>query len=238
MKKYLFITALLFSIFTGSHAINLEQTVKESRNLQEKVKIEYISKQFQNSDYARTMTRWPNKEEFSIDLDRLDCMTYPEYVLALDKIKDFNEFHEAVRKIRYKDGQVSYENRNHFFIDWIENNPYMENITPRLKGARQEKKQLYRQGLETRTEEIGYLPLEQSHDNLETGDFVGFYTSKQGLDVVHIGIIIKKDKLYMRHFSLKGYQEIALKKWLRNCAKKRKIKGLIIARPKLNQKIQ
>ena len=232
MKKPLLLVAFLLSALTDLHAINLEQAVKESKGLKGKPKLEYLSRQFHGSDYARTLSRWPSKEEFSIDLDRLDCMTYVEYVLALDKINDFTEFHDAVRKIRYKDGQIDYKGRNHFFVDWLDNNPYLENVTSKFQGSRLEMKQLSKRGLGTKTREICYLPLKQSYDSLETGDFVGFYTSKPGLDVIHTGIIIKKQEPWLRHFSIKGYQEIQLKKWLNACAKKRKIKGLIVARPR------
>ena len=39
---------------------------------------------------------------------------------------------------------------------------------------------------------------------MNTGDYAGIYTDREGLDVSHTGIIIKKnDKTYLRHASPK-----------------------------------
>jgi hypothetical protein len=35
---------------------------------------------------------------------------------------------------------------------------------------------------------------------LENGDYIGIYTDRNGLDVDHVGIVIKNaDKIYLRH---------------------------------------
>jgi len=54
--------------------------------------------------------------------------------------------------------------------------------------------------------EIKYIPTERIDgsvlDSLKSGDYIGIYTDKPGLDVSHTGIIIKKDdKTYIRHAS-------------------------------------
>lgn len=59
-----------------------------------------------------------------IRFDAFDCVTFVETVLA-----DENE--EKLTKIRYKNGQISFFNRNHFIeSDWLKNNAdIVENVS-------------------------------------------------------------------------------------------------------------
>jgi hypothetical protein len=45
---------------------------------------------------------------------------------------------------------------------------------------------------------------------LRTGDYIGIYSEKQGLDVSHVGIFINEEnKTYLRHASsLKEYRKV------------------------------
>ncbi len=55
--------------------------------------------------------------------DGFDCTTFIETVLALSLSRNFNEFESFMDKIRYENGDVAFENRNHFTdLDWIPNN--------------------------------------------------------------------------------------------------------------------
>lgn len=55
--------------------------------------------------------------------DAFDCMTYVETVLALSGAKDFDDFLNLKKNISYEDGDVDFEERNHFFeIDFVNNN--------------------------------------------------------------------------------------------------------------------
>jgi hypothetical protein len=56
-------------------------------------------------------------------IDGFDCDTYVNTVLALALSNSLNTFKQCINKVRYKDGLVSYINRNHFTsIDWNKNN--------------------------------------------------------------------------------------------------------------------
>jgi len=56
-------------------------------------------------------------------LDAFDCVSYIETVVALAMTNSEEDFRAEMDKIRYKDGVVSFESRNHFTsIDWIPNN--------------------------------------------------------------------------------------------------------------------
>lgn len=65
-----------------------------------------------------------------------DCTTFVETVGALAKSSDEKELAKNLIAIRYKNGQISYENRNHFpEADWIPNNEsagLLKDITVRI----------------------------------------------------------------------------------------------------------
>jgi hypothetical protein len=63
--------------------------------------------------------------------DTFNCTTYTETILALHFSKTPTEFKETINNIRYKDGKISFETRNHFIeTDWIPNNKkYFIDIT-------------------------------------------------------------------------------------------------------------
>lgn len=71
-----------------------------------------------------------DEETLIIHLDKVDCTTFVETVLALslaDKEgrSDFGSYKQALRYIRYRDGkQNGYISRLHYFSDWIKDNEH------------------------------------------------------------------------------------------------------------------
>src|SRR5438105_15363237 len=61
-------------------------------------------------------------EVFTVSLDRFDCVTYIETVLALAHASSPDEFVDRLRKIRYDKGRIEWERRNHYMTAWIRNN--------------------------------------------------------------------------------------------------------------------
>lgn len=67
-------------------------------------------------------------ERLIVNLRQLDCTTYVENVVALtlcrkNKTFSFDAFCNALRKIRYKGGEmIDYTTRLHYFTGWIEDN--------------------------------------------------------------------------------------------------------------------
>jgi D-alanyl-D-alanine carboxypeptidase/D-alanyl-D-alanine-endopeptidase (penicillin-binding protein 4) len=60
-----------------------------------------------------------------IDLSRVDCVTFVEQVLALACSESYDEAVGRLQEIRYRDGLISYESRNHFMVaDWVRNNSH------------------------------------------------------------------------------------------------------------------
>ena len=62
---------------------------------------------------------------------------YVDTVLALALANDPNQFKQCINQVRYRDGQVSFLNRNHFTcLDWNQNNQrqqFVKDITPILR---------------------------------------------------------------------------------------------------------
>lgn len=87
----------------------------------------WIARQFLGVPYvAHTLDR-TDYEQMVINLHELDCTTYVEVVAALARCvfmqkKDIADFINELRNIRYRNGVVSYETRNHYFQWWVEAN--------------------------------------------------------------------------------------------------------------------
>ncbi|OQC48752.1 MAG: hypothetical protein BWX58_01022 [Deltaproteobacteria bacterium ADurb.Bin026] len=128
----------------------------------------------------------------------------------------FDEFKENLKRIRYQSGEVDYRKRNHFFTDWAEfNRRYVLDVTGVIGGDKTKKiikilnenqdRTCLLQGVRPRKREIAYIPaceMDASVINkMMTGDYVGVYSELPGLDVSHVGIIVKKGKTFLRHAS-------------------------------------
>lgn len=65
-----------------------------------------------------------------VDFNKVDCVTYVEQAVAVAGSSNYDEMFNLLQQIRYKNGAVNYEDRNHFMIsDWIANNRFCEDIT-------------------------------------------------------------------------------------------------------------
>ena len=61
-------------------------------------------------------------EELVAPLDRFDCVTFVETVLALARAADPAGFVDELRRIRYDGGQVEWAARNHYMTEWVRRN--------------------------------------------------------------------------------------------------------------------
>ncbi|MCX7858334.1 MAG: DUF1460 domain-containing protein [Deltaproteobacteria bacterium] len=202
-------------IFTLENVMRMEYVTQAER-------IVRLSEIFVGIPYkANTLSFKSSCEEvLVINFEGLDCMTLIEYTEALRLSSSFDEFKDALKRVRYRNGIVSYSERKHFFTDWIYWNEGLLELTRYLKeGALKYVKKnlnvkndgtLILPGIEPQKRELAYLPTEMIDDQilkkLSSGCYVGFYTSNDGLDCSHAGILVrKKGQLYLRHASsLKG----------------------------------
>ncbi|MFB3306640.1 DUF1460 domain-containing protein [Pseudomonas sp. AMR01] len=146
-------------------------------------------------------------EALVANFNGLDCFTLVDYVEALSRSRDQKDFMHSLAKVRYTGNKVDYLSRRHFFSDWFANAPYnAKDITPLVSADYKViEKQLNRKpdggqyitGLGFHTRKIQFIPgsaiNEKILDRLKNGDYVGIYSPLEGLDVSHVGIVIRHD---------------------------------------------
>ncbi|MBP8128629.1 MAG: DUF1460 domain-containing protein [Candidatus Hydrogenedentes bacterium] len=68
-----------------------------------------------------------------IDLTCADCVTFVEQTIALAASETYQEAFTLLQHIRYKDGRIDFETRNHFMaVDWVANNAWCHDVTDTL----------------------------------------------------------------------------------------------------------
>ena len=156
-------------------------------------------------------------EQLTVHLAGLDCFTYIDYVEAARHSDSYDAFLDILQTTRYKQGVIAFQNRNHFFSDWVEHNSdQVADVTREIAGdvAVSVEKQLnqkkdgsvFLEGIPIVARTITYIPSTAITDeiiqNLRTGDYIGIYTDIDGLDVTHTGIFIRNESgTYLRHAS-------------------------------------
>jgi len=184
-------------------------------------RIAFLSRQFLGIPYrASTLTGSAGEsEQLVVDLGAVDCFTLLDYIEALRQATNFDEFTDCLIRTRYRDGIVSFVNRNHFFTDWaLYNAGYIRDVTASLGGtaSRQVQKLLNRKqdgslfipGIAPVVREITYIPTvlvnRCASEMLLTGDYAGIYSDAPGLDVSHVGIIVREGTdVFFRHASVR-----------------------------------
>ncbi|MFC9439211.1 DUF1460 domain-containing protein [Nocardia sp. NPDC057030] len=168
--------------------------------------LELVSRQFLGTPYGADMLigSATQREQLVVDLRRVDCFTYLDYVEALSRSADKEQFLSNLVDTRYTGGQVDFLRRKHFFSDWVS--------TPRIAatdvtgavstGAMTVAKRLnakgdggtYLPGLPVVDRAITHIPSAAVNDSviagLRTGDYIGASSDEPGLDVTHVGIFI------------------------------------------------
>jgi len=215
-------------------------------------RIDFLSKQFLNVDYVESTLTGDveTPEVFVVNLKGVDCFTFIDYIEAMRLSHSFSEFMANLKKVRYKSGNIAFEDRNHFFTDWREfHSDIVADVTEDIGAQKtlrvqkilnkKEDGTFYLPGIRPLQREVTYIPSDAVTDpllkKLRTGDYAGIYSRLQGLDVSHIGIIIKGgDAVYLRHASsLKKYRKVVDQDFKRYIVNK---PGIIVLRPKTRRK--
>ncbi|WP_158781403.1 DUF1460 domain-containing protein [Pantoea sp. BAV 3049] len=171
--------------------------------------IAHISESFLGTPYKADTLKGSTttRERLVADFNGVDCFTLIDYVQALSLSKKTGDFLSELVKTRYVDGKVDYLHRKHFFSDWYATLPRnAENVTATVSSNYvMVRKNLNRKadggeyiaGLGIIPRELKYIPGDSLNNsilkNLRNGDFIGVYTPLEGLDVTHVGIVIKVD---------------------------------------------
>ncbi|MGF1717779.1 DUF1460 domain-containing protein [Photobacterium chitinilyticum] len=211
---------LLFSVFISNNTfasknvdfakfdeVSLISELKNNSSKDTGASIKAISSLFLGIPYyvGRLIGSNVEKEKLVVDLGKLDCFTYLDYVESFRRSKVINEFFENLIQIRYFDGDIDYLSRKHFFSDWVSGNkPNVNDVTSQVstvtvsvtKSLNQKSDgETYIPGLAVKQRSITYIP-SNAVDNsvlslLQDGDYIGIYTNIDGLDVTHTGIFIR-----------------------------------------------
>ena len=138
-------------------------------------------------------------EELRVSLNAFDCVTYIEVVLSLAIARRTDEFVDAVRRFRYKDGKVDWFHRNHYMVDWARNNEQRGLITNLTNGPLTAAKTCTLgliAGLPAKTTRFRYFPnqsLDAIVEQVQTGDLIFFVSTRTTLDVFHTGLLVKRE---------------------------------------------
>lgn len=157
-----------------------------------------------------------------VDLERFDCVTYMESVMALSLSRSGDDLLSCILPIRYRSDTISFLTRNHFFVeDWLTHNSTLVSIR-RLPGDTVVQKTLDKVGFFRRRNLEGpganpvtriiHLPYERAlalARNWTQGKaFMGvaFLSEKPGLDVFHTGFLLAETggRPRLRHAGLKA----------------------------------
>ena len=182
-------------------------------------RIAFLSEQFLGTPYKKSplIGAATIPERLVINTKNFDCFTFLDCIEAMRLSRTYDDFRKKLVRIRYKKGVVEYKRRNHFFTDWtIYNRDFVQDKTKKIGGSKTQivKKTLnhkddgasFVDGIRFLKRLIFYIPSEAVNKTmcrrLKTGDYVGIYTNLEGLDVSHVGIIVKDgSSIYFRHAS-------------------------------------
>ena len=176
-------------------------------------------------------------EVLTASFDGFDCVTYLETILALARASNVDDFVDWLRKIRYEQGRIQWERRNHYMTLWIRNNvregiirpvsmlavPILTrervlNVVPELAEHR------------TRMKFVPKRAVPRLSTYLHNGDLIFFMSTRRNLDVFHAGIIVRGDhRVLVRHAS-RG-QGGVVEQELRDFLSANRMTGVIVVRP-------
>ncbi len=171
--------------------------------------ISRVSSAFLGTPYqADTLIGGPGIPEVLVaNFNGVDCFTR---LITLKPARSDNQksFLHNLAGTRYAAGKVAYLSRRHFFSDWFAAAPRnARDVTPDISPDYVVvDKQLnhkpdggeYISGLGIHPRKINYIPgraiNQQVMNHLKNGDYIGVYSPLDGLDVSHVGIVVRHDE--------------------------------------------
>jgi hypothetical protein len=182
-------------------------------------RVVHISEPFLGTPYRAGTLIGSDKlpERLVVEFAAVDCFTFLDYVEALRRSASPDEFRQRLVEVRYRDGIVAWDHRRHFFTDWAAApGARVVDVTAEVGGAstRQALKQLNRKadgslflpGVAVQERTVSFVPTAALDNSvlarLRSGDYLGIYTATAGLDVTHVGLVVRRDgQLWLRHAS-------------------------------------
>ncbi len=215
----------------------LLQATKSLANIGER--LNFITAHFLGQPYLVNPLLGSNTEPevFTATYDGFDCVTYLETCLALAWAKKTDEVNDLLRAIRYRNGNVKWEDRLHYTTDWNKYHVKRGAFTDLTQGAdtlSRTKEINWLQCFAPRAITYRYFPkrkLGKVSKRLQDGDLIYFASTRKGLDTFHVGLLFwVNSKLMLRH-SAKSKGGV-VEQELAEFVKVNTMPGFIVARPK------
>ena len=138
----LWLLLLLTPLAFGDTAQPIQQLLQTAPQNNLAQRIHYFSAALLNRPYVNEPLGEGLNGEFNQEplyrLERFDCQTFVETVMALSLAHNLAEFKALLTKIRYANGEITFAKRNHFpSADWLPNNSkngFIQDITEQVAG--------------------------------------------------------------------------------------------------------
>ncbi len=202
-------------------------------------RIDFLSRHFLGYPYQPNplIGSAATAEVFTASVDGFDCVTFIETIVALAHASNVDDFTQWLRRIRYEQGRIQWERRNHYMTLWIRNNVREGIIRPVSMPAvpiiSRERVLNVVPGLAAQRTRVKCVPkraLPRFEPHLQSGDLIFFVSTRKNLDVFHCGIIVRDSKrVLMRHASCG--QGFVVEQKLSEFLKENRMAGVIVARP-------
>jgi len=222
-----------------SHRLVAQLLSKKEKDRSIASRIDVLSRHFLGSPYKSNplIGSTDTAEVFTASFDGFDCVTYIETVLALSRASSVDDFTKWLRKIRYEQGRIQWDRRNHYVTLWIRNNVREGIIKPvsmrAVPTVTRDRILNVVPGLAPQRTRIRCVPkraLPRVEKYLQTGDLIFFASTRKHLDVFHAGIIVRDgNKVLMRHASRSHHSVVEQK--LSDFLKANRMTGVIVVRP-------
>ena len=172
-------------------------------------RIEFISRALLGVPYrGDTLIGSPQQpEQFVVRADAFDCVTFCETVLAAAMARDYGDFEKVLRTIRYANGEVRWDERNHYFAEWSRRIVENELCRPvAIAGSVAIERTVHWGNQGRRRVTMTGIPARALLANrklLASGDVIGFVSRRPNLDFFHTGFVMVggKGELVLRHAS-------------------------------------
>jgi|688.fasta_scaffold309582_2 hypothetical protein len=211
----------LYPLFIGSSRDIAIRAMTSTVNLPAYVAIPQIAQAFFRRPYNAFSLDNTRQEELRIDLTSFDCFLFVEQLIALVNSHDISGFVKTVRDLRYEEGRVNYCSRYHYFTHWADNAiskglmlnlagslPQAVNRSIRLDYMSSHGSAYAPMRLKSNSDCIvkkesslvanqAFVPIDSLlavENQIRSGDVFALVTGVQGLDVTHVGFLLKEPK--------------------------------------------
>ncbi len=239
LVQSLFAFAQNNSIQSGDASL-IRQLIGEIRGMKSVVeRMKHLSGSLLGATYLRNpLIGSPTEAEVLVTrMDGFDCITYLETVLALVRAKNSDDFSALLRKIRYRNGQVAYQQRLHYATDWAHQLVAMGWLADMTIGEHT----IYREktldlvpGIPPVTAQLRYYPKQELAAVgrwLKDGDLILFASGRKGLDVSHAGLIMREGERVLLRNASRSHQRV-IDQDLAEFFKTLPMNGFMIFRPR------